>query len=130
MSGSTFSMFGKLSQKFLPQNDKELSSELSDMQERYNSLKQSHELTLQMLGKAKQSDNSLSEAYQRLQKQFQDLTVYIKVKKAEENDKLLAEHQEIAKQKDFLNNKQQEIEAKENLLSLRTNYLEIFSDKS
>jgi uncharacterized protein (DUF3084 family) len=127
MSSSTFAMLGKFSKKLgLSQSDKELASELNDMQERYSALKQSHDLALQMLSKSKETDNSLSEAYKRLQNQFKDLSLYVAIKRSEDFDKLKSQQDQISKQKDALDAKELELSSREKQLALRAKYLEMF----
>ena len=119
-------MFGKLSQKFgLSQHDKDLTSELNDMQERYNALKITHDATLQMISKSKESDNSILEAYERLKKQFAELTLYISIKKADNAMKLKEQQEELSKRKDVLDAREAQICIREKELLLRSKCIDM-----
>jgi small-conductance mechanosensitive channel len=121
-------MFGKLQQMVgvRSQNEKELIAELNDMQEKYNALKVSHETTLQMLEKAKKSDNSILEAYERLKKQFADLTMLVAVKKNQDFESIKQQQEEVSKQKDMLKSKEKELESLKTELDFRSKCLGIF----
>ena len=120
-------MFNKFTQKLgFTQNDRDLTSELSDMQERYAALKQSHDIALQMLNKAKGSDNSISEAYERLKKQFNDLSLYLSLKRSGDIDKLRLQQEELSKRKDVLDAREFELNDREKQMEVRSKCIEIY----
>ena len=95
------------------------------MQERYNALKITHDATLQMISKSKESDNSILEAYERLKKQFAELTLYISIKKADNAMKLKEQQEELSKRKDVLDAREAQICIREKELLLRSKCIDM-----
>lgn len=123
------SMFNKFTQKLgFTQNDRDLTSELNDMQERYAALKQSHDLSLKMLAKSKDSDNSILESYERLKKQFEELSIYVNVKRGMDKELLRLQQEELSKKKDALDSREKELDGKEKDIEFRAKCVKLYED--
>jgi uncharacterized protein (DUF3084 family) len=119
-------MFGKITQIVSGglRNERDLASELSNLQEKYLVLDQRYEIVREMLAKAKQVEG-VAEENERLKAAILALERFLAVKNGQAMESIRLQQEELSKKRDLIEQKEQELKEKEAELEVRSRCLDI-----